>query len=79
MIHWREFGRKRLWPNFNFSIRLEVLGKITKDFSQYSRSPGRDLKRGLPEYEAGVLTTRPRRSVNCVRDKYASKVKDITY
>jgi hypothetical protein len=31
--------------------------------SQDSRSPGRDLNTGRPEYEAGVLTTRPRRSV----------------
>jgi hypothetical protein len=26
-------------------------------------SPGRDLNMGPPEYEAGVSTTRPRRSV----------------
>jgi hypothetical protein len=43
-------------------IRLEGLGKATKTFSQYSRSPGQDLNPGHPEYE-GVLTTRPRRSV----------------
>jgi hypothetical protein len=36
---------------------------MTKNLSQDSRSPGRDLKPGPPEYEAGVLTTRPRRSV----------------
>jgi hypothetical protein len=27
------------------------------------RSPGRDLNPGSPEYEAGALTTQPRRSV----------------
>jgi hypothetical protein len=34
-----------------------------KNFSQDSRSPGRDLKPGPAEYETGVLTTQPRRSV----------------
>jgi hypothetical protein len=33
---------------------------------QDSRSPGRYLNPGPPEYEAGVLTTRPRRSVEKV-------------
>jgi hypothetical protein len=31
--------------------------------SQDSRFPGRDLNTGHLEYEAGVLTTQPRRSV----------------
>jgi hypothetical protein len=30
---------------------------------QYSRSAGRDFNTKPPEYEAGVLTNRPRRSV----------------
>jgi hypothetical protein len=34
-----------------------------KPFSQDSRSPRRDLNPGPPEYEAGMLTTRPQRSV----------------
>jgi hypothetical protein len=34
-----------------------------KPLSQESWSPGRDLNPGTPEHEAGVLTTRPRRSV----------------
>jgi hypothetical protein len=33
-----------------------------KTLGQDSRSPGRDLNPGSPEYEAGVLITRPRRS-----------------
>jgi hypothetical protein len=37
--------------------------KNKKKLNQHSRSPGRDLYPGSPEYEAGVLTTRPRRSV----------------
>jgi hypothetical protein len=36
---------------------------ITKTLSQDSRSSGRDLKPGRPEYEARVFTTRPLRSV----------------
>jgi hypothetical protein len=47
-------------------ICLEGLKKITKDPSQYSRSPGRDLNPEHREYEAEVLTTRPRRSVTFV-------------
>jgi hypothetical protein len=37
--------------------------KTTKNLSQASRSPGRDLKPGHPGYQVGVLTTRLRRSV----------------
>jgi hypothetical protein len=35
----------------------------TKTLSQGSRFPGPDLNPERPEYEAGVLTTRPRHSV----------------
>jgi hypothetical protein len=35
---------------------------------QDSRSPGRDFNPGPPDYEAGVLTNRPRRSVYMLRD-----------
>jgi hypothetical protein len=45
-------------------IRLEGLRKTMKNLSQDSRSRGRDLNTGLPEYEAGVLTTRTQRSVS---------------
>jgi hypothetical protein len=38
-------------------IRLEKLRKITKERSQDSRSPDRDLDLGPPKYEAVVLTT----------------------
>jgi hypothetical protein len=40
-------------------ICLKELRKTNKNPSRYSRSPGRDLKPGHLEYEAGVLTTRP--------------------
>jgi hypothetical protein len=64
-MKWKRFGRKRSCSYFNVlsGIRLEGRTKIMKNLSQDSRSPGRDLKPGSPEYEAGVLTTRLRRSV----------------
>jgi hypothetical protein len=37
-----------------------------KNFSQGSRSSSRDLNVGPPEYDAGVLAVRPRRSVTAV-------------
>jgi hypothetical protein len=60
MMNWKECGRKRLWPNFealfqNFSRVTEKKHKKSQD----SRFPGQDVILGLPEYEAGVLTTRP--------------------
>jgi hypothetical protein len=47
-------------------IRLEKLWNTTKTISQDNRSPGRDLKSGPPEYKAGLLTIRRRRSVHIV-------------
>jgi hypothetical protein len=47
----------RFYPD----IRLGRLGKTTKRLSQNCRSLGRDSNSGLPEYEARVSTTRPRR------------------
>jgi hypothetical protein len=44
-------------------IRLEGLRKTTKNLNQDSRSSGRELKPGPPEYDAGVLTTWSWRSV----------------
>lgn len=44
-------------------IRLEELGKTTKNVRQCSRSPCRDLMSVPTEYEADVLTTRPLLSV----------------
>jgi hypothetical protein len=64
-MNWKEFERKRPQPNFKaLSRHLHGgLRKNTKNLSQDSRSPGRDLNPGFPEYEAGVLATRLRRSV----------------
>jgi hypothetical protein len=67
MIGWiinsKGCGRKRSPPNFGYypGICREGLRKTMKNLSQDTRSPSRDLKPGPPEYEAGVLTTRPRR------------------
>jgi hypothetical protein len=44
-------------------IRMEELRKTTKMLSQDSQFLGRGLNPGHPVYEAGVLTTRPQRSV----------------
>jgi hypothetical protein len=59
------FWRKRPWPNSEVSPRhipQKGLSKTTKNISQDSRPPGRDLKLGPPKY-AGWVTTGPRRSV----------------
>jgi hypothetical protein len=60
----RIFGRKQSWPNFKVLSRyMPRTEGTTKNFNPDSRSPGQDLKPGSPKYEAGVLTTRPQRSV----------------
>jgi hypothetical protein len=65
MIHWKGYGRKRSWPNLIYypCICLEELSKTTKHLSQNSRSRGLNLNTRSPEYKAGMLTTRPRRSI----------------
>jgi hypothetical protein len=55
-------GRDRILRYYP-GMALEGLGKIRKNVSQDSRSLGRDLNAEPPEYEAGVLTTGPRRSM----------------
>jgi hypothetical protein len=47
-------------------IRLVELRKATKVISHYSWFPARDLNPERPQYEMGVYTTRPRRSVHGV-------------
>jgi hypothetical protein len=56
MKHEQEFNLRH-YP----SICLRVLRKTTKYLCQDTRSSGRHLNRDRLEYEAGVLTTRPRR------------------
>jgi hypothetical protein len=59
-MNWKGCGRKRSWLNLRYypGICVEGLRKTMKNLSQDSRSPGRDLNPGHPEYEAGVLTIR---------------------
>jgi hypothetical protein len=59
------YGGKRPWPNLRYylGICVEGLRQTTEKLIQASRSPGRDLNPGCPEYEAGVLTARLRLSV----------------
>jgi hypothetical protein len=56
MINLEGFVRKRSWSNLRYypGTFLEGLTKTTKTLNQNSRSPGRDLNLGPPEYEAGV-------------------------
>jgi hypothetical protein len=51
-------GRGLIFFNYPI-ICLEELRKTTKNLSQDNQSLGRDLNARPPEYDAGVLTTRP--------------------
>jgi hypothetical protein len=65
MMNWKDLEESgsglilRYYPD----IHLERLRKTTNNLSQDIRSPDPDLNPGLPQYEATVLTTRPRVSV----------------
>jgi hypothetical protein len=63
-MNWKEFGRQWSWPTLRYypGIRLKGLTETTRNLSQ-DRSPVRDFNPGSPEYESGVLTTRPRRLI----------------
>jgi hypothetical protein len=64
MINWEGFGGKQSWPNFKLLSRHEPRRtEETYEKPQASRSTGRELNPRPPEYDAGVLTTQPRRSV----------------
>jgi hypothetical protein len=63
-VEWKNKVRGRgiiLW--YYLRICLEGLRRTTRNLSQDNRSPDWDLNRGPPIHKAGVLTTRPRRSV----------------
>jgi hypothetical protein len=59
MINWKGCGRKRSWSDLSHypEICLEGLRETTRNLSQHSRFPGRDLNPERPEYEGGTLTT----------------------
>jgi hypothetical protein len=78
VINWKGFVRKRSWPNCEVLSR-HLPGRTEgnhENLSQDSRSPGRDLNPGCPEYE-GVLTAWPWRSVlsrwNTLEQQYIGK------
>jgi hypothetical protein len=49
------------WPNCIIPRHLpRETEENSENTCQDSRCPGRDLNQGTPEYEAGVLATRPR-------------------
>jgi hypothetical protein len=59
MMNWESCGRKQSSCNFKaLSRNLPGTDENHENLSNDSRSPGRDLNLGPPEYEAGVLTTR---------------------
>jgi hypothetical protein len=62
---WNDIGEsgRGLIFRYYISICMDGLRKITDNLSQDSRSSCLHLNAGLPEYEAWVLTSRPRRSV----------------
>jgi hypothetical protein len=65
--NWEGCGRKRSCSNLRYypSICLYELRRTTKNLSQDSRYPSRDLNLGLPEYKSRVTATRPQFSVLC--------------
>jgi hypothetical protein len=65
MMNWKGSGRKWSWQNCTAMSR-NLPGRTEKkheQLSENSRSTGRDLNPGLPEYEAEVLATQPQSSV----------------
>jgi hypothetical protein len=65
MMNSKRFGSKLSWPNFKGLSRNSLGGTEENHKTSIRRAGRRDrvLNLGPPEYEAGVLTTRPRRLV----------------
>jgi hypothetical protein len=65
MIHEMERLRKEKVVAYFNSLSNIIKEALTKNNAQHSQDnwcQARDLKLGLPEYEAGMLATRPQRS-----------------
>jgi hypothetical protein len=65
-MNWKGFGRKRSWPNFKVPSQYSPASTEENiEKLQITTAGRRDRKSntGPPGHEAGVLTTRPRRSV----------------
>jgi hypothetical protein len=56
MMNWKGCGRRQSWPNFKLLSQHLPGGTEDnhKNLSEDNRSPSRDLKLGLLEYESGV-------------------------
>jgi hypothetical protein len=78
MMNWKGFGRTRSWPNWRFysCIHQEGLTKHRKISLENDRLWGQDLNPRLPECEAGVLTTRPLRSVLLMKHSLGATVSE---
>jgi hypothetical protein len=59
-----------MWLNLTYypGMCLKILRKTAKISGQESRSPGRDLNLGYPEYE-GMLTSSSRRPVTMLSEQ----------
>jgi hypothetical protein len=64
MMNWKEFGKKRSWPNFNVLSLQSPAGPVKNHKNPQSGQPVSDLNPEPLKYEAGVFTTRPRCSVH---------------
>jgi hypothetical protein len=60
-MNWKGCERERLWSGWMYypGICQKGLRKTIKILRQNSQSPSWDLNLGPPEYDKGVLTTRP--------------------
>jgi hypothetical protein len=61
-MNWKGYGRKLSSSNFK-ALSWHLPGGTEENHENLRQgiwSPGRDMNPGPPEYEAGVLTTRPR-------------------
>jgi hypothetical protein len=65
MMNWKVFCRKRSWPNFKVLSRHSPgeLRKTAKTSIRIAGCLSLDSKPGPTDYEAEVLTTRPRRLI----------------
>lgn len=59
-MNWKVYGKKRPWSNLRCytGIYLEALGESTKELTQFSIFPGRELNPRPPEYKEGMTSTR---------------------
>lgn len=73
-MNWKGYERKWTAPNMRYypEISPEMLRKTSKNLSQESRSPGRDLNQESPECEAGILPAWLRHLVINIRSPWTN-------